>query len=729
LLKKLPSSRRLCFNLATMAKIFVMSESLASQVAAGEVVENPAAVVKELVENSIDASATTLRVEIERGGLALLRVSDDGSGMSKDDALLSVERHATSKLLKLEDLNNICQLGFRGEALPSIASVSKFSLKTRQAQDLSGYVLELAAGKFLGAGECGMAPGTCVEVAELFYNTPARRKFLKSPQQEGLLVEKQLRGLALSYPHIRFVFVRDRRVVFDFSSANDWKMRIAQLFGQAHANSLLPLPQYQAEGLQIDGFALPLAQARRNREQQFILLNGRLINDLGVARALREGSVGLPAGFWPGVYLRLQLRPDLVDVNVHPAKREVRFARAWQLQQVLTQLMYQCHTRNLPSGKSRPATPTALNWKPIAGSDGKAQQHNLPQSTEAAALCAIQQQQAEATPASARYQPAAAQAPVACEQKQQSDNFVKSNSEQSPLLQPEKLQTTATYRSDAAKQLPQPVEGAGSSANNDNTPTDSPRSTRPYATKSSTEGSTEDAAMLPANSVATTPAAAAKLPQIISRPQLQGVFNNLSAGAEVATQLPAQAQPLGRVGAYALFADGKGVLLMHVGHACERILAEQMQQKLLQGRHPSEALLLPLLFQLSAAESEILNTHLALLAQLGLEFADLGGGCFQLSSLPQGVQLGSAQHFVFALLDNLAALKPAGEQARMSLVGDICALLVKAGEDRYQSLQAQQQLLQQLLACQQPYVSAVGKPTLKTLDWSMLAALFMEKTS
>ncbi len=308
-------------------KIQLMDNVLASQVAAGEVVERPASVIKELVENSIDAGARTIRVEIQRGGNLLMRVTDDGCGMSRQDAEMSLLRHATSKLHSFEDLFNIQQMGFRGEAIPSIASVSHFSILTRREQDIEGTLLLVDAGIAQEPQSAGCARGTIIEVRELFYNTPVRRKFLKSPETETAHIQHQINLHALCYPQIRFVLTIDGANDIDTAATKDLRLRIADLKGRDIAEKLIQMSVGEAPGVSVSGYLMPLAEAKRNRKMQYVFLNGRPIEDKIVLRAVRDGYGGLPTGLHPILFLYLQVDPGLVDINVHPSKKEVRFRR------------------------------------------------------------------------------------------------------------------------------------------------------------------------------------------------------------------------------------------------------------------------------------------------------------------------------------------------------------------------------------------------------------------
>ena len=311
-----------------MPRIQILDDTLASQVAAGEVVERPASVVKELVENSLDAGATHVTVEIQRGGTALVKVTDDGCGMNREDALLSLERHATSKLQSSDQLAAILTLGFRGEAVPSIASVSQFRLLTRERETVSGTEISVMGGTVKEVRDAGTPEGTCVEAKQIFFNVPARRKFLRAETTESAHVEHQVRLHALAAPEVRFTFLKDGRSVFDLPGTGDWRVRIAGLAGAEAAKELIEVPAGARQGMKVRGYLLPAEFARKGRRQQFVFLNGRPIEDAAISRALRDGLRGaIIEGTHPAAWLWLEMDPALVDVNVHPAKREVRFHR------------------------------------------------------------------------------------------------------------------------------------------------------------------------------------------------------------------------------------------------------------------------------------------------------------------------------------------------------------------------------------------------------------------
>ena len=309
-----------------MGRIRLLSEAVASQVAAGEVVERPASVVKELVENSLDAGARNINIAIRRGGISLVRVIDDGCGMDRDDALLSLERHATSKIRSAADLQAVATLGFRGEALPSIASVSRFRLTTREGSAIAGTEIIVNGGKIDLVRDGGEAPGTQIEVRSLFYNLPARRKFLRSENTESRNIEHQIHLQAIGHPEIGFSLMRDDRIFFQLPATATLGDRIRDLYGVELLQRLVEVNGAPSPKIQISGFIGQAGLSRQTRSQQLVFVNGRAIESSLITGAVREGyHTALMKGQYPVTFLFIELDPGVVDVNVHPAKREVRF--------------------------------------------------------------------------------------------------------------------------------------------------------------------------------------------------------------------------------------------------------------------------------------------------------------------------------------------------------------------------------------------------------------------
>jgi DNA mismatch repair protein MutL len=321
---------------AEMGRIALLPDEVASQVAAGEVVERPASVVKELVENSLDAGASRIEIAIARGGSSLVRVVDNGFGMDRDDALLSLERHATSKIRTGDDLANIHTLGFRGEALPSIASVSRFRMATRPAEAVEGTEILVNGGKIDTVRACGEAPGTLVEAKHLFYNLPARRKFLRTENTEASHVQHQLMLQVLGHPEVGFVLVRDQAVIFQLPPTSLLATRISDLRGEEIIKQLIEIEPTTVGEISIRGFLGKAGVSRPTRTEQIIFVNGRAVDNLTIQHALREGyHTALMKGQYPLVFLFIDLDPADVDVNVHPAKREVRFRNPDMVRQAL----------------------------------------------------------------------------------------------------------------------------------------------------------------------------------------------------------------------------------------------------------------------------------------------------------------------------------------------------------------------------------------------------------
>lgn len=332
-----------------MGRIRILSDLVANQIAAGEVVERPASVVKELLENSLDAGATRIRIEVEAGGRKLIRIADNGHGMVRDDALLAFERHATSKLRTSDDLLSISTLGFRGEALPSIASVSRLTLETRAVEEDSGTLVEIAGGNILRVEDAGLPTGTTITLRDLFFNTPARRKFLKSEQTELSHIAALVTHYALVHPTKHFELHSTTQALLVAPAVANAADRLFQIFGKDTANYMLPTtaeldftraglpepPPWKREEdytppdpgyLRITGFVSKPELQKLNRNSIYVFVNQRLIRDKLILHALNEAYRNiLPPTSYPVVLLYLEMPPQEVDVNVHPAKTEVRF--------------------------------------------------------------------------------------------------------------------------------------------------------------------------------------------------------------------------------------------------------------------------------------------------------------------------------------------------------------------------------------------------------------------
>ena len=321
-----------------MNKIKILPDNLANQIAAGEVVERPASVIKELVENSIDADAKNIKIEIELGGRRLMRVTDDGEGMVRDDAVLAFERHATSKIKELADLGNIQTLGFRGEALASIASVSKVELITKIADETAATRVYIEGGKLIDVKEIGRSVGTTITVRDLFFNTPARRKFMRSEATENFHITNTVQHYALANPDVAFTLTSNGREKIRVSPAKNLRERAYQLFGSQMIESLLPVDGGREFIAKITGFISAPRERRTTKDSQYFFINGRFVKDKIITGGLLEGfrSV-LPHGVYPVAFLFLEIPHEELDVNVHPAKTEVRFRRSQAVKDVIAE--------------------------------------------------------------------------------------------------------------------------------------------------------------------------------------------------------------------------------------------------------------------------------------------------------------------------------------------------------------------------------------------------------
>ena len=350
-------------------KIRILPENLCNKIAAGEVVERPASVVKELLENSLDAGATEIRVEVENGGRKLIKVIDNGRGMDRDDVFLCLERHATSKISSDEDLFRLHSFGFRGEALPSIAAVSRLTLASRSVETEVGWEVYVEGGAVKRAGEVGIPCGTTVEVRDLFFNTPARRKFLRQEETELGHIGDVVTKLALAQPSVRFSLVHRGRTLIDVYRHNSLGERVAELLGRPLYKEMLPLDVCGPLDMRLAGLISQPAFNRATTAAMYTFINGRYIRDRVVQHALLEGYRHLLVkGRYPAVVLFLQIDPALVDVNVHPTKHEVRFHDQKKVHDFIVEALQQTLRSSswLADSKAEPVARAGMPTSPAA---------------------------------------------------------------------------------------------------------------------------------------------------------------------------------------------------------------------------------------------------------------------------------------------------------------------------------------------------------------------------
>ena len=540
-----------------MPRIHRLPLHLANQIAAGEVVERPASVVKELVENALDAGAHRIAVVIELGGKKLIRVEDDGEGMAPEDARLAVERHATSKIARPEDLGAIRTLGFRGEALPSIASVSHFLLRTRARGAEAGTEIRIDGGSVVSARDTGTREGTSIEVADLFYNLPARRKFLKSDTAESTQVSRLLTQLALGYPETGWTLTSGSRVLLECPPAAGLAERFFQLYGDRP--DLIEFRK-EAAGITVTGYIAALGDHGPVRGPQNVFVNRRIVKDRTIAHAIIEAySVATIKERSPEVHLFIELPPERVDVNVHPTKAEVRFLEGALVHEVLR--------RGLGDALGRGMAPE-LSLAPAEARPGEPRPMTIPGVLAGATV-------------GNRWVPA----PYPIDR---------------PIPQ-------------APPRAPGPDGGEGE-------PAGEPALAAPDPGGAAWAG--QDAGR-----EAQAPGGDADLKPMI---------------------------PLGQFrDTYILAIDDEGIAIIdqHVAH--ERILFEQVMEKLTSGRLESQRLLTPIVVELSPAQRQALAQHAAILDRVGLELEEFGGSSILLAAVPAVLDPAECEAAVRALAEDL----------------------------------------------------------------------------
>jgi DNA mismatch repair protein MutL len=677
-----------------MNRIHLLSEQVANQIAAGEVIERPASVVKELVENALDAQAARVTVEIQAGGRSLIRVTDDGTGMSRDDALLCLERHATSKIQKAEDLAAIVTMGFRGEALPSIASVSRFTLTTRERDGGSpeGTQVVVSGGKIVEVKAAGSATGTNIEVRQLFFNLPARRKFMRTEETEAAHIQHYLTLAALSFPEVAFTFQKDGRLVWqlpaqksgaatssrlealrerlrsllgdekllsvNFSAALDESVKPEEtdIFETAGPSSstLNPLARQseaetaQPSTLRVWGFIGAPGVSRATREGQHLFVNRRPVENRGLNYALLEGyHTALMKGRYPVCCLFLEIDPAAVDVNIHPAKREVKFHQEFEIRKFVAQavqetlLAFHSTESKVPGPKSKVIAQAEFQSAPEISAPALP---NFPEKLKPLPATPPQISPAAQTPLKIGFSPA----------------------------------KPATIEPAVPASIPvAPKQGEGG--------------------------------LHPPSSPEPIPQSAIYNPQsptpLLNVPlRLVGVIGKL----------------------YAVLESDRGLVLLDQHAAHERILFEQMLNRLEQnGTAPSQKLLLPETIELPARDAHFLREQLVALTRLGVGLSEFGERTFLLDALPPFVKTADARRFVLDLVDEL---KAAGREVNLARLGEhtiaktVCRHAVKANDPLAGA--ELENLVEDLRRCAMPYTCPHGRPTLIEMNYRELEKKF-----
>jgi DNA mismatch repair protein MutL len=668
-----------------MSKIRVLPDSLANKIAAGEVVERPASIVKELLENSIDAGAKRIEVTIESGGRRLIRVSDDGEGMSRDDAILAFERHATSKIKVAEDLEAILTLGFRGEALASIASVTKVRLRTQTANDLVGTEVEISGGRLLNVRDIAFSQGTEFEIRDLFFNVPARRKFLKSEATENFHIASLVTHYALANAHLAFTLTNNNRESLRVTPVEGLRERAYQLFGADFIGDLIEV-QGETGELRVRGFVSSPSATRTTRESQYFFINGRYVRDKLLGKALGEAyRAMMPSGTYPSAMIFVELPPQEVDVNVHPAKTEVRFVRP----AIVHDLLRDCVRSAIGSAKAA-ATPYLSRQSESKDFIGRipsaesAEFADAPEPIRPAARLLSREELRDAF----RIQ---APRPIAPTPVQQKINL--------SLTAPEKP-TDVADTTDETPFATEFVEQTATSA--EVSPADFSAETSENLPEESTEnpGTDTSVAVRYGNRLGCLGAKGGDYASSNLKPA-----QNLSLN-------PDEINPLGQLhNSFIIAADRAGLLVIdqHVAH--ERILFERHWRALSRKRIDVQRLLLPETMDLSPAQTAAFDQMLPELEENGFELGRLSGRTVAIKSVPAMLQSGIAQSLLTELLDAI-------EQERRGLTMDelraeiaaslACRAAIKINMSL--ALEKMRWLIDELLKADNPATCPHGRP-------------------
>jgi DNA mismatch repair protein MutL len=669
-----------------MNRIRLLPEHVANQIAAGEVVERPASVVKELVENALDAQATRITVEIQAGGRGLVRVTDDGAGMSRDDALLCLERHATSKIQRAEDLSAIATMGFRGEALPSIASVSRMTLTTRERDGESPAATQVIinGGRIIQVRDAGAPAGTSVEVRQIFFNLPVRRKFLRAQETEYAHIHHYLILAALSHPQVAFVFLKDGRPIWQLPSVPvdrpgghlaALRERMRTLFGNEerllpiefvaalpdpaepnggeHQGEIEPPTRKPESGvLRVWGLIGAPGVSRSTRDDQHLFVNRRPVENRGLNFALFEGyHTALMKGRYPVCCLFLELDPASVDVNVHPAKREVKFRAERAVRQLAAQAVREALLQ-FHAATAKPDSPAHAQPRPT-----------LP---------------IPPVPAEIKPDPPPVEAPRPALATREFAHF-------SPLA--------GTPLTAWPKREQEEASGLR------------PAAGLPAVVASSEKEAGQPSPLPPSSVSMLSPAAGRTEPTPLLQVPLRlvGVIGRL----------------------YVVLESDQGLVLMDQHAAHERILFEQMLKRLESGTVPSQRLLLPETIELSVRDAQFLREQISSLTRLGVGLGEFGERTFLLDALPPMVKSPEPRRFVLELIDEL---KAAGQQLNSQRLGEhtiaktVCRHAVKANDPL--SGPELENLVNDLRHCDMPYTCPHGRPTLIEMSYRELEKKF-----
>jgi len=660
-----------------MPVINILAPHVADMIAAGEVVERPASVVKELVENAIDAGARNITVEVRGGGATFIRVSDDGCGMAPEDAGVAFLRHATSKLADERGLECISTMGFRGEALAAISAVSRIELKTRRASDDEGCFVRVEAGEIQDMGLCGCPVGTVMTVRDIFYNTPARLKFLKSDRSEASACEQIALRCALGHPEISLRFIKDGREMFFSPGDNRAESCVYSLLGRDIAQSFLPVKADDETGMPVTGFVSSPAAARGNRSCQYFYCNGRYIRSLLMQSAVEQAyKNSLLTGRYPACVLYLTLGHSNVDVNVHPAKTEVKFSYERKVFELVYQAVALALENERPTMAAKPAA-SAVSAKPQPREDFY--QHMSARSFRENGYAAKgEKPQAKTAPPfsvpapTAAVRPAAKAEPAAVKFAEPLAVFTAPKQEVSEKLQPE------TDFSPEQTRLPLPAE---------------PIFTPKAENFLHTDGFSTDS------------------PDKTVENSVQNVENDLLQFKFIGEALKT----------YIMVEQGESLILIDKHAAHERMIFDRLKEQ--KRSIMAQTLLSPVSVTLSGEDAEILEARGELLYELGFEIEPFGDNSFVIRAVPADMESSDAAAAIEEICEKLRTGKTvSAEDARDHVLHTVaCKAAIKAGWDSQRA--ELETLVRQVLSGKLKYCPH-GRPVSVTLSRKELDKMF-----
>lgn len=674
-----------------MGKIQLLSEHIANQIAAGEVVERPSSVVKELVENSVDAGSTRIDVTIEEGGLQLIRVSDNGSGMALEDCELAFQRHATSKIATSKDLFSIRTLGFRGEALPSIASVSRLECVTSSTNDGLGRKISIEGGTIRSVEETAASRGTEVSVRELFYNTPARLKYMKTIQTELGHISDYLYRLALAHPGIAFSLKHNSNLLLQTLGNGDLLQVIAGIYGTAIGKQMLPI-QVESLDYTITGFVAKPEMTRANRGGISTIVNGRYVRNFALNQALLQGyHTLLPINRYPVAVLHIGMDPALVDVNVHPSKLEVRFSKEAELTALIEAEVKRLFGRQvlIPQGM-KPAAPKGAyvqeqleltrTVEPTTGlnsslpAESSAIPTPLPDSTiQRVSVDSDSKVLPQVKEAGTTYRPETV------------------STSRLPIVEPQRISTASEANGASYSSRP------SSSSNNSYS---SPAGSNPRSTSIQQQRRTNEAFMdlLPSKQEG-------EAPMLPAFPRLD---------------------PIGQMhGTYLVAQNEEGLFLIDQHAAHERINYEYYYERFGNPAEASQELLVPITLEFTPSEAGIIAEKLSLFEQAGVYMEAFGGNTFLVRAHPHWFPSGEEKGIVEEMCEWVLSEKKAVDIAKLREKAAImcsCKASIKANQGL--SVLEMETLIDRLSGCRNPYTCPHGRPIVVSFTTYELEKMF-----